>query len=204
MIKEKGRIGGHEEYSFYMEQEQVLDFRLSTPADQPVKVDLQSYQEDEGVYSKIKPTVDMQPIRVSVYQGTHQLLYDNTLYSRRYIVFDGKANETYLLRFSNLADKRMVIMKVSKLIEEHHFRDKVTVEDVADHPSRLQNIEEEFGARMEDVQVRLAMGMQNQRKLQSRFDQYYVSIVGELVFLGVLVVMQVECVKRLLLTTTVI
>ena len=42
-------------------------------------------------------------------------------------------------------------MKVSKMIEEHHFKDKITVEDVADHPQRIQSIGEEFKTQMDDI-----------------------------------------------------
>ena len=76
---------------------------------------------------------------MSIYEGSHQLIYDSSFYQKKFIFIDGKSNSTYLIRFSNnnIAERRLVTMKVSKMIEEHHFKDKITVEDVADHPQRI-------------------------------------------------------------------
>ena len=61
-----------------------------------------------------------------------------------------------------------------------------------------------MSVRMKEVKDKFALQMENQRRVLTGFDHYYISVVGELVVVGVLVVLQVECVKRLLMTTTVI
>ena len=117
---------------------------------------------------------------------------------------DGKENTTYLIRFSNGYQRKLVLFRVSTLLEEHHFHDKATVEDIADHSERIGNLADDVAVRMKDVKDKFALQMENQRRVLTGFDHYYISVVGELVFVGVLVVLQVECVKSLLMTTTVI
>ena len=128
VFKEKIRVVSHlESYSFYIEKGEVTDFRITLTTEQAISMGVNVYEETDGVYNPVgASSVEFNPLQMSIYQSSSRI-YQKSIYSMSWDHIDGKENTTYLIRFSNGYQRKLVLFKVSAVLEEHHFHDKATV-----------------------------------------------------------------------------
>ena len=78
------------------------------------------------------------------------------------------------------------------------------MEDVADHAKRISTMKAELAGRMGQTRDKMMLKELNQKKLLLGLDHYYFYNIVEIVVLGVICVIQVESVRKLLMSNSVI
>jgi hypothetical protein len=85
-----------------------------------------------------------------------------------------------------------------------HSADKLTAVDVADHSRRVKISREQVTNRFQDIGSREIMAIENRGELMDKLDRYYAYSIVEILIIAVLCVMQVEFVRKLLASTSVV
>lgn len=157
------------------------------------------------MYGEIQDIIiDEEPVWLYVYENSDRLVTQASFYSQNIIVFQGRANSSYLLRFVNHGTSRLVDMRMNRILLHAHIGGKLVAEDVADHGARVVKTREGITVRLQEQREKLVLQGENQRKLMKGLDHYYFYSIGEIVLLGIICVIQVESIRKLLISSSVV
>jgi hypothetical protein len=78
------------------------------------------------------------------------------------------------------------------------------VEDVADHLNRIHRVKVDLLMKMDQSRDEWMMKEMNQKRLMQGLEHYYFYNIAEIIVLGVVCVIQVESVRKLLMSSSVI
>lgn len=162
------------------------------------------FTNTDGVYGSVSDVEGTEPVRIYVYEDRDRLVVQESFYSVKGLRFTGKANSSYLVRYVNHGGSRLCIINLVHIVTHAHVGGKLTVEDVADHGLRVITVREAMIMRLNQETDKLVLEAENQRKLLMGFDHYYFYNIAEIVLLGIICVIQVESIRKLLLTSSVV
>ncbi len=118
--------------------------------------------------------------------------------------FKGKGGSSYLIRFQTPASHRLIFFHLTNLVLDSHVNSKLVAEDIANHAVRVTDLRDEIIQRMQRVKETIMMDKVNQEGLNKGLDHYYFYNIAEIVVLGLICVIQVESVRKLLLSSSVV
>jgi hypothetical protein len=93
---------------------------------------------------------------------------------------------------------------MSHILLDAHVGTKLTVEDVADHGFRIMEINENIQSKLQEQKDKLMLEKENEKRLISAFGHYYFYNIGEIILLGIICVIQVESIRKLLISSSVV
>jgi hypothetical protein len=125
-------------------------------------------------------------------------------YSLKSLDFKGRANSSYLIRFQTAGSHRLIFFHLTNLLLDSHVHQKLITEDVANHAVRVTDLKDEIFERMKRVKETILMDRVNQEGLNKGLDNYYFYNIAEIVVLGLICVIQVESVRKLLLSSSIV
>ncbi len=163
-----------------------------------------TYENNEGVYSVPQSIDEQKPLWIYVYENNHRIVFQKDFHFKYFGGFQGNENSSYLIRFVNPASHKLIAFNLQVLFEIGHSADKLTAVDVADHSRRLKVSREQVINRYQDIGSREMMATENRGQLMEKLDRYYAYSIVEILIIAVLCVMQVEFVRKLLASTSVV
>ena len=116
----------------------------------------------------------------------------------------GNENCTYLFRFVNPTQHKLVALNIGVMFENGHMVDKLTVHDVANHGRRLNVFQNEVTNKYTDMSMKSVIENENRQNLINKLDHYFTYSIVEIVMILLLCALQVEFVKKLLSTNNVV
>ena len=144
------------------------------------------------------------PVWIYVYENNHKIVYQQEFYFKYFGAFQGNDNNTYLIRFVNPSDHKMLAFNLAVLFEIGHSAEKLTAVDVADHGRRIKVTQDQLNARLKDSYSRNVFEGENRERLLDKMERYFIYSIVEIFIIAVLCVMQVEFVRKLLGPTSVV
>ena len=181
----------YNEYLFTVDDSTTEDFRISMPVGQLVTFYGFVYHNSDGVYSVPSEVEGKDPIWIYVYENNHRIVYQQEFYFKYFGSFHGSDNTSYLIRFVNPSDHKMVAFNLAVLFEIGHSAEKLTAVDVADHGRRIKVSQEQLTTRLKDSYSRNVFEVENREKLLDKMERYYIYSIVEILIIAVLCVMQV-------------
>lgn len=194
----------YNEYSFEIASQSSEDFRFTLPIDQEVQISTRIYTSIDGVYGVVSNIEGEQPIYVYAYEDRDRLVAQASFYSINIFSFQGKANCSYLVRYVNHGSSRLARMSMAHIMLQAHIDTKLTVEDVADHATRVRAVKHQLSNKLIAHRERIVLEGENQKRLLLGIDHYYFYNIGEIVVLGIICVIQVESIRKLLISSSVV
>lgn len=89
-----------------------------------------------NVYSQIQNIENEAALHVIVYENNHRIVAEKSLFFSDVISFDGKKDNTYMMRFYSPTHK-LVIVNHNKLVGSSHFSDKIVSDKMRNVEDRL-------------------------------------------------------------------
>jgi hypothetical protein len=93
---------------------------------------------------------------------------------------------------------------MSHILLDAHIGTKLMVEDMADHKDRVLKIKDELLFRIGEQREKVMLQSENEKSLLKGFDKYYFYSIGEIILLGIICVIQVESIRKLLISSSVV
>jgi hypothetical protein len=78
------------------------------------------YQNKDGVYSVPTEVEGKDPVWIYVYENNHKIIYQQEFYFKYFGAFHGNDNTSYLIRFVNPSDHKMIAFNMAVLFEIGH------------------------------------------------------------------------------------
>ena len=187
-----------------LEKGETTDFKISPTHDHILLIYTRVFRNEDGAYQMIQKANESEKMWLYVYEDEQRMVNQGAFYSMEFLVVEAKAGKTYLLRYLNEADERLVTLMLPHMVESNHLKTAATVEDVADHSKRIKKLADDLKGKRQELELNFGLEMVNNRKLSEGFTRYWWFSAAEVVLVAVIVLLQVEAIRRLLMPATVV
>lgn len=95
-------------------------------------------------------------------------------------------------------------MKVSHVLEQAHISNRIKADDLITHSYRSKELYNAFSDRFYGLNTKVMLETSNRRKLASEIKTYYIYTVIEICIFVILVLAQIELIRRLLDSSSIV
>ena len=163
------------------------------------------YIENAGVYGPIADVEKENALKVYVYEDNNRIVANVEFFYNSVIIFDSKKGSSYMCRFYNPSStNKLVNILHPKMIAQHHLDGLYDGEKGSAHMKKGQMLASKVGASLRELRRSTAFDYMNNSTLQGALKRFQYFQWGEMLCVVALTIAQVQLIKKMFKTESIL
>ena len=172
--------------------------------DHPMYIHSTIYINIDGVYMRTKNVDEEGPLCLRILEDEYKPIPQTEFYFADAVKFEAKANHSYHFNFINSDKHRIIIIQMTQVIESAKVEKNIKSSDFESFKARAVEFKDDVMKSAKTHHETTTLEFSNRKALTESLRTYSYYMMGETVVVAVLCLLQVEGIRKMLSSSSVV